>query len=285
MRVYYGLLAPLPLNMRVIRKHNLKCQSAANVSHQRREQAVAHLRRLLCAAFFAFTSPCLMAQDLSLYCEEDRPLQFYNAQGKLTGFTIDVVEEIQKRLSTKFPIQVVPWARGVEMLNRNPNTLLFTMARTPERENLYQWIGPITYVKYELFAKADSDIKINSLDDAKKLKLIGVYRNDIRDQTLTRLGFTNLDRAASNISSFKKLMVGRVTVYADSKLGVAGVAKAAGYQESDVKPVFHLFDSPLYIAVSRDTNKNVVSKWNDILDEMKKDKSFQRLQKKYNIED
>ena len=59
-----------------------------------------------------------MAQDLSLYCEEDRPLlQFYNAQGKLTGFTIDVVEEIQKASRHYISIQVVPWARGVEMLN------------------------------------------------------------------------------------------------------------------------------------------------------------------------
>ncbi|WMW80225.1 transporter substrate-binding domain-containing protein [Undibacterium cyanobacteriorum] len=242
-------------------------------------------RFFLCASLLILGVQQARADDLALYCEEDRPLQFYNAQGKLTGFTIEIVEEIQKRIGTKFPIQVVPWARGVEMLNRNPNTLLFTMARTTDRESAYQWIGPIASVTYELFAKADADLKINNLDDARKLSLIGVYRNDIRDQTLTKLGFTNLDRAASNISSFKKLMVGRVAVYADSKLGVAGVAKAAGYQVSDVKSVFRLFDSHLYIAASKSTNKNVVAQWNEALDEMKKDKTFQRLQKKYNIEE
>ena len=250
------------------------------------DRQLSRLRRLLlCSALLTLSSASAYAQDLALYCEEDRPLQIYNAQGKLTGFTVEIVEEIQKRIGSKSAIQVVPWSRGLDMVNRNPNTLLFTMARTADRESSYQWIGPIASVTYELFAKADADIKINSLDDARKLSLIGVYRNDIRDQTLTKLGFTNLDRAASNVSSFKKLMVGRVAVYTDSKLGVAGVAKAAGYQVSDVKSVFKLFDSHLYIAASKSTNKNIVSQWNEALEEMKKDKSFQRLQKKYNIKE
>lgn len=241
-------------------------------------------RKIVCVAMLFCLNCMAYAQELSLFCEEDKPLQHYNGQGKLTGFTIEIVEEIQKRIGSNSPIQVVPWARGIEMLNNNSNTLLFTMARTPERDSLYQWIGPISSISYGLYAKVDTDVKINSLDDARKVGLIGVYRNDIRDQTLTRLGFTNLDRANSNISSFKKLMVGRIAVYADSKMGVASLAKSAGYQLSDVKMVFHLFDSQLYIAVSKDTNKNIVSRWNETLDEMKKDKSFNRLQKKYSIE-
>lgn len=241
-------------------------------------------KKLLALFAFSLFWGGAFAQELSLYCEEDRPLQFYNSQGKLTGFTVEIVEEIQKRLGTKDSIQMVPWSRGVEMLNNNANTMLFTMARTPERETQYQWIGPISLISYGLYAKANADIKIESIEDARKIGLIGVYRNDIRDQTLTRLGFNNLDRANSNISSFKKLMIGRINVYADSKMGVASLAKSAGYQLSDVKMVFHLFDSQLYIAVSKDTNKNIVSRWNDALEDMKKDKSFQRLQKKYAIE-
>lgn len=239
---------------------------------------------LFCACFLTLGMAPVHAQNLTLYCEEDQPLQYYNAEGKLTGFTVELVEEIQRRVGDNSPIQVVPWARGLEMLNRGSNTFLFTMARTADRENLYQWIGPIASVTYELFTKADSEIQINSLEDARKLSLIGVYRNDIRDQTLTKLGFKNLDRAASNISSFRKLMVGRVSAYTDSKLGVAGVAKAAGYQVSDVKSIFRLFDSQLYIAASKSTNKNIVKKWNDTLNEMKKDKSFHRLQVKYGVD-
>ncbi|MFC0349363.1 substrate-binding periplasmic protein [Undibacterium danionis] len=221
------------------------------------------------------------AQSLALYCEDDRPLQFFDEEGKLTGMTIEIVREIQKRVGNNDPIQVVPWSRGIDKINANPNTLLFSMARTPERESLYQWIGPIKANTYGLYARADSNLEINSLEDAKKIPLIGVYRGDIRDQTLTRLGFTNLDRASSNISSFKKLMIGRISAYTDSKLGVESLALASGYAASDVKFVFELFKSDLYIAASKSTSPAIVKKWNAALESMKKDKTFHQIQQKY----
>lgn len=226
-------------------------------------------------------SAAVFAQSLSLYCEEDRPLQFYDSDGKLTGLTIEIVQEIQKRVGNNDPIQVVPWSRGLDKINNDANTLLFSMARTPERESLYQWIGPIMSNVYGLYAKADSSLKVNNLDDAKKIPSIGVYRGDIRDQTLTRLGFRNLDRASSNISSFKKLMMGRISVYTDSKLGVESLARASGYAISDVKFIFELFKSELYIAASRNTDPAVIKKWNAALENMKKDKTFLKIQQKY----
>lgn len=223
----------------------------------------------------------IMSQPLAIYCEEDRPLQFFDKEGKLTGLTIEIVQEIQKRVGNHDSIQVVPWARGLDKIDNNPNTLLFSMARTPERENAYQWIGPIMANIYGLYAKADSTLQIHSIEEAKKINLIGVYRDDIRDQTLTRLGFTNLDRASSNISSFKKLMMGRITVYTDSQLGVESLALASGFKASDVKLVFELFKSELYIAASKATSPALVEKWNQALEDMKRDKTFAKIQHKY----
>jgi polar amino acid transport system substrate-binding protein len=231
--------------------------------------------------FCGYFSYDVFAQNLAIYCEDDNPLQFYDHAGNLTGLTVELVREIQKRVGNRDAIQVVPWARGLDKLNNNPNVLLFSMARTPERDTLYQWIGPITAITYSLYVKAESLIKIESLEDAKKMKLIGVYRDDIRDQTLTRLGFGNLDRASSNVSSFKKLMMGRVSAYADSKMGVENLARAAGFQVSDVKPAFELFKSQLYIAASKNTDPAIVVKWNTALEAMKSDKTFSILQRKY----
>lgn len=236
--------------------------------------------RLIALCSLLLSGSC-MAQNLALYCEEDRPLQFYGTDGKLTGFTIEIVQEIQKRVGNKDRIQVVPWARGLDKINNNPNTLLFSMARTPEREDAYKWIGPIMSNIYGLYAKADSNLRIHSIEEAKQLSLIGVYRNDIRDQTLTRLGFTNLDRASSNISSFKKLMMGRIPAYTDSKLGVESLAIASGYQASDVKLIFELFKSELYIAASKNTDKHIVEQWNQALEQMKQDKTFMKIEQKY----
>jgi polar amino acid transport system substrate-binding protein len=113
------------------------------------------------------------------------------------------------------------------------------------------------------------------------VKLIGVYRDDIRDQTLTRLGFTNLDRASSNVSSFKKLMIGRIDLYTDTKLGAESQAIGLGYKASDVKLIFPLFKSHLYFGVSKSSNPALVEKWNAALEEIKRDKTFIKIQRKY----
>jgi polar amino acid transport system substrate-binding protein len=231
--------------------------------------------------FFACASSSLKAQTLRIYCEDDRPLQYYDAENKLTGFSVELVKELQKRVGNTDKIQVVPWARGLVKIDHDSNTLLFSMARTPEREALYQWIGPITINAYGFYAKADSQLKINSLEEIKKIGLVGVYRDDIRDKRLTSLGFTNLDRATSSISSFKKLMLGRIAMYVDSKNGVEDLANASGYKASDVKLIFPFFTTELYIAASKTTDPAVVAQWNQALDSMKKDKSFLKLQKKY----
>ncbi|MBC3875902.1 substrate-binding periplasmic protein [Undibacterium flavidum] len=248
---------------------------------------MAVIKILLIAASLLCLNTQTLAQNktspvLSLYCEDDKPLQFYDENKKLTGLTVEVVQEIQRRLGNKDRIQVVPWSRGIDKLNKEPNSFLFTMARTPDREQLYQWIGPILFIEYGLYVKADSSIQINKLEDAKKIGLIGVYRDDIRDQTLSKLGFTNLDRASSVASSFKKLMIGRIAAYADAKKGVAITANLAGYQASDVKLAYDLFKNPLYIAVSKNTDAAIVAQWNSSLEEMKKDKSFLKILKKYN---
>ena len=107
----------------------------------------------ICALFF---SANLFAQGLSIYCEDDMPLQFVGANGKLTGFSIEIVNEIQRRVGNKNDIQLVPWARGLANLNTEPNSMLFTMARTAERNQQYQWIGPIAETTYGFYVKADS---------------------------------------------------------------------------------------------------------------------------------
>lgn len=248
---------------------------------------MALLKHLLITASLLCVTAHSLAQNkshptLSLYCEDDKPLQFYDDNKKLTGLTVEVVQEIQRRIGNTDRIQVVPWSRGIDKLNTEPNSFLFTMARTPDREELYQWIGPILLIEYGLYVKADSQIRIQRLEDAKKIGLIGVYRDDIRDQTLSKLGFTNLDRASSVASSFKKLMIGRIAAYADAKKGVPITASLAGYKASDVKLAYDLFKTSLYIAVSKSTDPSIVAEWNNALDEMKKDKTFLKLLKKYN---
>jgi polar amino acid transport system substrate-binding protein len=232
-------------------------------------------------AVLLLTPSSMLAQTLTIYCEDDPPSQFRNPDNSLGGYAVDLVREIQKRVHNNDPILMVPWVRGYYAIQHAPDVLLFSMARTAERNQLFQWIGPILESQYGFFVKADSKIVITSMDDAKKLGDIGVYRDDVRDLFLTKAGFTNLDRITDNDDNIKKLMAGRIDAYAGSLTGLADVLKYAGFQMTDVKLAFVFLKSQSYIAASRGMSDSVVKAWDNALSAMKADGTFKAILSRY----
>jgi len=223
----------------------------------------------------------LAAQGLTILCEDDPPLQYQDKDGKITGLTVEVVREIQRRVGSAEEIKLVPWARGYDAALAGPNIVLFSMARTPERERLFTWVGPVMETIYGFFARSDSRISIASIDEAKLAGRIGVYANDARDLILTRLGFTNLDRTTDNITNVKKLMAGRIDLYAGSSTQIAEDARAAGYAPSDLREVFPFQRVRLYVTLSQGTSPAAVSAWAAAFAAMHADGSFRRIFLKY----
>ncbi|MDD2649840.1 MAG: ABC transporter substrate-binding protein [Candidatus Cloacimonadales bacterium] len=240
-----------------------------------------YLKKLVILALISIISVVTLSAQLTIYCEDDPPYQIINKDGSLSGLTVEVCMEIQKRVGNTDKIQVVPWARGLNEINTKPNTILFSMSRTAERNPLYKWVGPVKESVYALYVKADSKISINDIEEAKKLKGIGVYNQDIRDQYLTSQGFTNLERVTDKNVNIKKVMTGRLEAFADSEESYRANTVEAGYKESDVKQLFVFMKTQLYIAMSKETPDETVTKWNGALEEMKKDGTFKKIYAKY----
>ena len=218
---------------------------------------------------------------LTLLTENDPPSQFVGPDGELTGYTVELVRALQRKLGSRDEIKIVPWARGYQMVQSEPNVALFLMARTPERNPQFQWVGPVLELEYGLYGKASSHWQLASLEDAKRLHSIGVYRDDVRDQILTQAGLTNLDRINNNIANVQKLMSGRIDLYASSSLTYGVEAKEAGFAPRDLKLVLPFQQTQLYVAMSKGTPAGVVQAWNAALRQLRQDGSWQKLLKKY----
>ncbi len=240
-----------------------------------------NVKKLILLVAISMLSILALSAELTIYCEYFPPLQSQEKDGSLSGFVVEVVKEIQKRVGNTDKIQLVPWARGLNELDTKPNVVLFSMSRTGERNPLYQWIGPVKESSFIFYAKAGTDIKIKSLDDAKKLTKIGVYNKDVRDLYLTSQGFKNLERSPDNVASVKKLMAGRLDVVADSDDSIDNIVADAGFKKGDLVPLYTFMKSQLYIVMSKSTPSATVKQWNDALAGMKKDGSFAKLHKKF----
>lgn len=235
---------------------------------------------------FALIASVLMAlsasaQSLIILCENDPPVQFRDAEGNLTGYTVELVREIQKRVGNQDEIKVVPWARGYDMIQKHPNVVLFQMSRSAEREKQFNWVGPVLELDYGFYARADSEIALSSLEDAKKVRRIGVYRGDVRHQMLTRAGFANLVVSNENSVNIVQLMRGRIDLIIGASSTYAQEAISAGFKPSDLKLVLPFFRAQNYLAMSKEMPAEIVDSWAVALEAMRKDGSVEKLMSKY----
>ncbi len=238
-------------------------------------------RILAILSFVALWGWPLAAQRLTIYTEVAPPFQYENPDGTLSGFSVDLVREIQRRVGNRDPIALVPWVRGYNEALTRPNVLLFAMDRSLERERSFQWVGPIGEVDYWFFVKAGSPIVIRHLSDAKKVGLIGVYKEDIRDQALTRMGFTNLDRSVDQMVILRKLADGRIDALVDSQENMEQLTKLAGLDMKDFRGAYAFQKTQTYLAFSNLTTRNTVEAWRKALEAMKRDGTFEALFHKY----
>ena len=229
----------------------------------------------------ALLGVCLDAQSLTIYTEVSPPAQYLDSEGKLTGCSYEIVREIQRRIGSADPIEVVPWVRGYGELQGRPNVALFSVARSEDRDPLFQWVGPIRENTYSLFGRKDSRLQVRSLDEARQIGLIGVYKEDMRDQYLTRMGFTNLDRSIDSLIPVKKLLAGRIDCIVTTRSGLVELARLAGAELGDFREIFPLLRVQLYIAFSKATPAPTVRAWSAALETMKKDGTFERIYRKY----
>lgn len=228
------------------------------------------------------TSMYTLSMPLTIITDIDPPAQFYDKQGRLTGFGIDLVTEIQTRVGNEDNIiSIIPWARAYDMIQNQPKVVLFLMARNKQRNDKFQWVGPVLEFTFGLYGKSESKLEINSIADARKIRSIGVYKDDVRDKLLTSMGFKNLERVNYNLQNVKMLMNDRIDLYAASSISFWVDAEEAGYKPSDVKLVYAFHSVQAYIAMSADVPQHTVNQWNNALNDMIAEGVYSKILKQY----
>ncbi|TIH17338.1 ABC transporter substrate-binding protein [Marinifilum sp. JC120] len=201
--------------------------------------------------------------------------------GRITGFGVEIVEAIKKELGCDTPIEVMPWARGYRYLLNQPDVLLFSTARTVEREDMFHWVGPIACYKWVFYGLKGMTDKVKSIEDAKKVSGIGVYRNDARAQFLKSQGFTNLEVMDTQEANFKKLLRGRVELVATSNIGVPGFLDSNEELRKRAVPILIFHNVKLYLALSKKTDPEKVRSWQDAFKVLKERGTIGQIQDKW----
>lgn len=229
---------------------------------------------MVCATF-----PCF-AGDLKILTFDEPPSSYVDENGNLTGFSVDIVREIQHRISNNDPIELLPEIRALVIASKEPNVVLLSFSRTPDREKQYHWIMLLVRKPWVFYTNKNAEIVLNGISDAKQLGTIGVARG-VRSAYLEKMGFKNLETVTNNWQNIKKLFVGRIQALYYEPQGMATECQRLGIPFSEFKELLITNYSGVYIVMSEGTEPDVVKNWKDTTRKMKYDGTFQRIAEKW----
>ena len=214
---------------------------------------------------------------LRVIAEVYPPYNFVDKKGNVTGQSVEIVLAVLQKSGITASIEVMPLSDALDLALQGPNIAVFSINRTPKREGLYKWVGPIGDYRQVFYAMKGSLLRVASLEDARAVARIGVYKGDAGNQFLAANGFTNLDENPTDLEALKKLVDNRVHLWLGNKGGLAVTAKQAGIRPDELVefPVV-VTQADLYIAISKDVPDSTVSAWQKTLDSLKQEKDADR---------
>ncbi|MFZ6818349.1 substrate-binding periplasmic protein [Undibacterium sp. Ji22W] len=206
----------------------------------------------------------------------------YNQQIK--GLVFDIANALTSRIGYTLKAEAQPWTRALQTAKDNPSILVFSVARNPDREEFYYWIGPITNSEVWLFKlKRRNDIQLKSIDDIRTYT-IGDIASSSTVTLLTQYG-AKIDTAPSNVSNCRKFKNGRVDLIPSDPNGIKMFLQTCDLRIDEIEKTLHLpRDTSLYIALGKTTPKALVDQLNAEFQTMSKDGTLAQIHRQWQIQ-
>ncbi|MCF5709649.1 transporter substrate-binding domain-containing protein [Pseudomonas syringae] len=207
----------------------------------------------------------------------------YEENGQLTGMTTEIVQAIMAVNANDFKIVLAPSMRASHTLRMRPKTIMYSMFRTPQREALYKWVGPIVEESIHPYQLATSP-PITSLEQLLHVPQITTRHAGLLPDMLESLGFKNLDKSATESVQLYRMLLNHRTaiIIGDTDAGVAYQSRQLNIAPGTLRQIpIELYRSSLYIAFSRDCEDELVASWASALETLRQSGELERIQRRY----
>ncbi|WP_293932860.1 ABC transporter substrate-binding protein [Iodobacter sp.] len=219
------------------------------------------------------------ALALTLTTEDYPPFNIVDAKSqKVSGISTEKVIEIMLRAKENYTITAYPWVRAYQLAQKERDTCVFSTTRTPEREALFQWVGPLVKNNWYIFAKQGDTRAPKNLDELKPYS-IGTYRGDAIAEYLIKKGF-KVDIAKTDEDNPQKLLKNRFDFWATGELLGLAILKRKNLSDK-ITPIFLFNQSEMYLACNINMDNKKINFYNKILQGMDKDGSNLSIENKY----
>ncbi len=226
-----------------------------------------------CLAVWAFCTACPPPAGALTLLTEDLPPFNYMQNGVPRGPGVDIVTQVLHRNGLPVEpgdVRVLPWPRAFNLALNTPDALLFSTARTPEREELFKWVGPVMHVTVGAVVRKNSRVAPRRWRDLQGLR-VGTVRNTVGEQLLLEQGVPSalLHSVTTPADAVRMLAAGRVDVLAFNIHSTLYMMEQGNIDSSEYTMSMVLQKFGLYMAFNRATDDALVARLQSTLDAMR----------------
>jgi polar amino acid transport system substrate-binding protein len=222
--------------------------------------------------------PAIGIAQLTYLTDELAPFN-YQEGGNITGISVEILEAVFRDIGvnrTRADVRVVPWTEGFQAARNDTSTILFSVARIPEREPFFKWAGPFTSARSVLFAPMTRNITIATPEDLNQYR-IGTVQDSVENALLIEQGVnaSHLVPGQTLEDLLRMLDAGQIDLWAMGDLpGRHQMLKTAA-DPNAYEIVYTLSENDLYYVFSRDVPDTLVSAFQYSLDTVRNQRDAQ----------
>lgn len=222
-------------------------------------------------------SMAAQAAPLLTVTEDWPPYTTLHNPQQADGAYARVVRIALQRSGLPDSIEVYPWARSLAQARVRPDTLLFAVARTSQRETQYQWLARLDTVAVYLWHRPG--MASQSLAQARDCCNICTVRQDANLEALRAAGFgaAHLLQANSHADCLRLLQHGSVHYLALPGPLVKMLQQQQGLPADSLQrgPLLQRFD--VYLAASHGTSPTIIQPLQRTLQQMQRSGESRRI--------
>ncbi len=232
----------------------------------------------------ASQAPAEAPQELVGFTENLPPLNYADG-GVPRGFSTELLKAMTADAGLRLRIEVLPWQRSVQEASRHPDSVLFSLTRTPERETQFRWVGPISPRRILVYRLSHrTDVRPASLKQLNGWRL-GVTRDSAAARTLLAEGLrpeVELELGLDDATNLRKLLAGRMELIALLDWAAAWHLRELKLPYTTLTPVLPLdVDKSYWYGLPVDSDPAIARRLQTALDRIRRDGRYERLRQQY----
>lgn len=246
-------------------------------------------------AFFCILGQAVHAEQpekpLLLASVDNIPPFVFKENGKLTGISIDIVNELARRGGFEITIETYPWARVLRQLENGQVDGAFSLYEKEERKRYCLYTGLIHYDELCIATKEEKQFQYTGIESLYG-KVVGkgrsVFVSDEFDTAVREGNITLLEIDDMNMSNIKMLHADRLDAVIGSPQALLYYTKVLGYDDIVLLPTPLKEKIPAYFVLSKHSALENKEEWQrkitSLLNEMHADGTIQTINARYGVD-